>query len=145
MHVSFIPYGERSCVEKLLRSMEAQKFLMPMTKGKEKKAAWIPGQIRELPFGVKEYVFCKEGLDNVLRTLNAEDIPKGTHGISFKKLVYPFLRKFLKLKSIPEYEKKGDIFLWDRAFVSLIVLGIREDGEVVGVYVDDKGWKHEAL
>ena len=37
MHVDFIPYGERSLVEKLLREMEAQKHLLPMTKGKKKK------------------------------------------------------------------------------------------------------------
>ncbi len=144
MHVSFIPYGERGCVERMLRDMEAQKFLMPMTKGKKKQASWIPGQIRDLPFSVKEYVFCKEGLDMVLRTLNAnKDV--GGYGVGFKKLVFPVLRKLLKLKPIPKYEKHGDVFLWGKAFVSIIVLGIREDGEIVGEYIDDKGWTHEAL
>jgi hypothetical protein len=143
MHISFIPYGERSLVEKLLREMEAQKHLMPMTKGKKKKGAWIQGSIRELPFGVKEYVFPKGSLDMVLRTFSAGE--SGEHGVAFKKLVYPFLRKFLKLKPIPEYEKKGEIFLWSKIFVTTVVLGIREDGEVVGIYVDDKGWTHEAL
>jgi len=143
MHVSFIPYGERSCVERLLKDMEAQKFFMPMTKGKEKKGVWIPGAIRELPLGLKEYVFCKESLDMVLRTLKAKG--SGVYGINFKKLAYPFLRKFLKLKKIPKYKEKGNVFLWDKSFVSIIVLGIREDGEVEGIYIDDKGWKHEAL
>lgn len=143
MHISFIPYGERAGVERMLRDMEAQKHLMPMTKGKKKKGAWIPGQIRDLPFGVKEYVFPKESLDMVLRTFNAAD--SGVYGINFKKLVYPVLRKLLKLKPIPEYEKKGEIYLWVKVFVSVVVLGIREDGEIVGVYVDDKGWTHEAL
>ncbi len=144
MHVSFIPYGERSCVERMLRDMEAQKHLMPMTKGKQKRGAWIPGQIRELPFGVKEYVFPKESLDMVLRTLNATR-DKSAYGINFKKIVFATLRKLLKLKPIPEYKKKGELYLWGKAFVSIIVLGIREDGEVVGVYIDDKGWLHEAL
>ncbi len=144
MHVSFIPYGERACVERMLRDMEAQKHLMPMTKGKKKRAAWIPGQIRDLPFGVKEYVFCKESLDMVLRTLDAAK-DSGSYGISFKKLVLPTLRKLLKLKPIPEYEKKGDVFLWGKTFVSIVVIGIREDGEIVGLYVDDKGWTHERL
>ena len=143
MHISFIPYGERSGVETLLRDMEAQKFLMPMTKGKKKKAAWIPGQIRELPLGVKEYVCCKEGLDMVLRTFNACKIT--SHGINLKGLIYPFFRKLLKLKKIPDYEKKGQVFLWRKEFVSIIVLGIREDTEVVGKYIDDKGWTHERL
>lgn len=144
MHVSFIAYGERSCVEKLLRDMEAQKHLMPMVKGKKKKGAWIPGQIRELPFGIKEYVFAKDSLDMVLRTLKA-CADHGKYGVSFKNLAYPFIRKFLKLKPIPKYEEKGDVYLWTKAFVSIIVLGIREDGEITGIYIDDKGWTHEAL
>lgn len=143
MHVSFISYGERSCVERMLRDMEAQKHLMPMTKGKKKRGAWIPGAIRELPFGVKEYVFAKESLDMVLRTFNAAE--SGDYGVSFKRFAYPFLRKFLKLKKIPKYEEKGDIYLWGKAWVSIIVLGIREDGEIVGKHVDDKGWTHERL
>jgi len=143
MHVSFIPYGERSCVERMLRDMESQKFLMPMTKGKKKRGAWIPGQIRELPFGFKEYVFPKEGLDMVLRTLNAAQV--GVYGINLKKIIYSTFRKLLKLKPIPKYEKKGEFFMWGKAFVSIVVLGIREDGEIVGEYIDDKGWTHEAL
>lgn len=144
MHVDIIFYGERSCVERTLRDMEAQKHLMPMTKGKKHKASWIPGQIRELPFGIKEYVFPKESLDMVLRTLNAAgDV--GGYGVGFKKLVYPILRKLLKLKKVPKYDEKGDVYLWGKAFVSIIVLGIREDGEIIGEYIDDKGWLHEAL
>ena len=143
MHISFIPYGERTGNERLLREMEAQKHLLPMTKGKKKKAAWIPGQIRDLPFGVKEYVIPKESLDMVLRTFEASKT--GEYGVGFKRLVYPFLRKLLKLKPIPKYEKKGEIYLWNKTFVSIIVLGIREDGEIVGEYVDDKGWTHERL
>ena len=143
MHISFIPYGERSGVENLFRDMESQKHLMTMTKGKKKKGAWIPGQIRELPFGVKEYVCCKESLDMVLRTFNASK--SGEYGVDFKRLVYPTLRKLLKLKPIPKYEEKGEIYLWNKSFVSIIVLGIREDGEIVGEYIDDKGWTHERL
>ncbi len=143
MHISFIPYGERSCVERLLRDMEAQKHLMPMVKGKQKRGAWIPGAIRELPFGIKEYVFCKESLDMVLRTLKA--CGAGNYGINFKKMTYAFLRKLLKLTPIPEYEEKGEVYLWGKAFVNIIILGIREDLDIVGSYVDDKGWTHEAL
>ncbi len=143
MHVSFIPYGERSGVERLLREMESQKHLMPMVKGKQHKGVWIPGQIRELPLGIKEYVFPKESLNRVLRTLDAYGY--GEHGISFKKLAYPFLRKLLKLKPIPEYDEKGEKYLWTKTFVTMIALGIREDGEIIGQHIDDKGWKHEAL
>jgi len=142
MHVSFIPYGERAGVERLLRDMESQKHLMPMTKGKKKRGAWIPGQIRELPGGIKEYVFPKESLDMVLTTFNAAET--GVYGVKFKTMVYPFLRKLLKLKKVPEH-KETEKYLWNKTFVSLVVLGIREDGEIVGTYIDDKGWTHEAL
>ena len=143
MHVNFIPYGERSCVERALRDMEAQKHLMPMTKGKKHKGVWLPGQIRELPLGIKEYVFPKESLDIVLRTLGKSG--HSEYGIHFKRFAYPFLRKLLKLKPAPKFEEKGETYLWGKAFVSIIVLGIREDRELVGKEIDDKGWTHEAL
>ena len=143
MHISFITYGERTGVERMLREMEAQKHLMPMTKGNKKKGVWIPGQVRELPFGVREYICPKESMDMVLRTLEASG--HGDYGIKFKKIIYPLIRKFLKLKSIPKYEEEGDKYLWTNNFVSTVVLGIREDGEIVGLYVDDKGWTHERL
>ena len=114
-----------------------------MTKGKKKQGAWIPGQIRDLPFGIKEYVFPKESLDRVLRTLNAVQ-GHDEYGVGLKKLMYPMLRKILKLKKVPEYEK-GELYFWGKLFVSIVVLGIREDGECVGEYIDDKGWTHEGL
>ena len=143
MHVSFIPYGDRSCVEKLLRDMESQKHWLHMTKGKKSQKAAIPGQIRDLPFGIKEYIFPKESLDMVLRSFGA--CGAGVYGVSFKRMVYPFLRKLMKLKPIPKYDEKGELYLWSKAFVSIVPLGIREDGEIVGKYIDDKGWTHEAL
>ena len=142
MHVSFIPYGERGCVERVLRDMESQKHLMPMTKGKKHRGAWIPGQIRDLPFGIKEYVCPKESLDMVLRTLSANP---DEYGRSFKRSIMTVLRKLLKLKKVPNYEEKGKLYLWTKAFVNFTVLGIREDGDIVGDYIDDKGWTHEAL
>ena len=115
---------------------------MPMTKGKKKRGAWIPGQIRDLPFGIKEYVFAKESLDMVLRTLGKNG---DEYGIIFKSPIMAVLRKLLKLKKVPKFEKEGAVYLWSKAFVNFTVLGIREDEEIVGCYVDDKGWTHEAL
>ena len=148
MHVSFIPYGERSIVEKLFREMEQQKHLMPMWKkhgkGMRNRQSWIPGQIRQMPGGVYEYVFPKENLDRVLRTMGVAG-SGDIYGVNFKKLIYPLLRKVLKLKPVPKYGKEGDVYLWTKMYVAIIILGIREDGDVVGIYTDDKGWTHEAL
>jgi len=65
--------------------------------------------------------------------------------VKFKKLVYPFLRKFLKLDPIPKYEEKGNKYIWGMTFVSTLVIGIREDTEIVGTFIDDLGWTHEAI
>lgn len=142
MHVSFVPYGERGCVERVLREMEAQKHILPMTKGKKNGTISIGGQIRLLPFGIIEYVFPKESLDMVLRTLGNN---VGEYGINFKRPIMALLRKGLKLKKVPKYEKEGKVYLWNKAFVNFTILGIREDGEIIGDYPDDKGWTHEAL
>lgn len=146
MHIIFIPYGERSGVNRLLNEMEAQKHKLFMTKGKKKKMTWINGQIRYLPFGIVEYVVPKESLDMVLTTFSATQSAntESNYGVSFKRLVYPTIRKLLKIKKIPEYKTTLQ-YMWTRTFVSIIVLGIREDGKIVGNYVDDKGWTHEAL
>jgi len=41
--------------------------------------------------------------------------------------------------------KKERYFCGARHLLVLVMLGIREDGEIVGEYIDDKGWTHEAL
>lgn len=142
MHISFIPYGERGCVERVLREMEAQKHILPMTKGKKKGTISINGQIRNLPFGVIEYVFPKESLEMVLRTLGDN---QSDYGVNFKRPIMGVLRKLLKLKKAPKFEEKGKVYLWNKAFVNFTILGVREDREIVGEYPDDKGWTHEAL
>jgi len=141
MHVSFISYGERSCVERMFRDMESQKHLMPMTKGKKKQSVWLNGQIRLLPFGVYEYIFPKESLDIVLNTLQEANTK---HGINFKAPIYALLRAGLKLKKIPKYDTEQK-YQWSKLFVSIVVLGIREDDEIIGSYIDDLGWTHEGL
>lgn len=139
MHVAFILYGKRECVERLLRDMEAQKHLLPMIKNGKQKALWIDAQVRIMPFGVVEYVFPKEDLDIVLSTLNFNS--KVPYGMG--KAIY-FLRKFLRYKKAPKYndDKK---YLWVRDNVSILPIGIRYDGEIVGLGTQDNGWKHEAI
>ncbi len=122
--------------------MEATKHFLPMTKKKKKAGIYIDGQVRLLPFGIVEYVCPKEDLDKVLTTLEAKN--KSEYGINFKILPYAILRKFLKLKKVPKYDE-GKKILWAREYVYIFVLGIREDGEIVGTLELDKGWTHEAI
>jgi len=141
MHFSFMPYGKRELVERLLRDMEAQKHILPMTKGKKKQGIWIDAQIRVMPFGVYEYVFPKEDLNKVLATFYS-GVWSGDYAVSKTKLA--IMRKVLKLKPIPKF-KKDQKYLWRKHYVSVIPIGIREDVEIVGDGEIDKGWTHEAL
>lgn len=139
MHISFIPYGKRESVERLLRDMEAQKHFLRMEKDGVEKGIYIDGQVRVCPFGVYEYVFPKEAKDAVLSTLDFDK--KVPYGLGAK---IKLLRSLLRYKKAPEFttEKK---YLWVRENVSLIPIGIREDGEVTGSREVDMGWKHEAI
>jgi hypothetical protein len=143
MHAIFIPYGKRSEVELLLRDMEAQKHWYKFTKGKKTMLVPMQGSVRILPFGFMEYVFPKEDMDMVLTTLSfdSNNKPRYMPG-SFKLSIF---RKFLKAEEIPEF-KKDKKYLWIRANVSIIPIGIREDGEVTEpkntIYA---GYVHEAV
>lgn len=139
MHVAFIPYGKREHVERLLREMEAQKHLLTMTKDGQNKSVWIDGQVRMLPFGVVDYVFPKEDKDVVLTTLGYGK--PSSYGMG---KIFPFIRTMLKYKKIKgvKTEKK---YLWHRDNVSLSLIGMKEDKELVGNCELDEGWTHEAI
>jgi hypothetical protein len=150
MHVCFIPYGKRELVEKLLRDMESQKFYMPMTKGKETKKIAIDGVLRVMPGGFYEYVFPREALDIVLNTLIRDtevpyDLNKELKVLGLKINPYKFIKKYLRIEDTPTY-KKDNKLLWYLEHISIIILGIRKDGELVepkGALFE--GWTHEAL
>ena len=52
--------------------------------------------------------------------------------------------KIFKYKKAPKYSEEQK-YLWNRQHVSILPIGIREDGEIVGKHIDDKGWTHERL
>lgn len=136
MHFAFIPYGKRSEVELLFRDMEAQKHLLKLKNAKEEKGIYIQGQLRQLPLGVYEYVFPREDLDLVLNTLIGQVDRYGISGIVIK-----FIKKYYKLKNIPEY-KKDKHLLWIKDHVEIIPLGIRED---IDIFDDKIAYTHEAI
>jgi len=139
MHFAFIPYGKKKEVELLISDMEAQKHILKMWKGKEVKKIWIQGQVRVLPFGIYEYVFPREDLDLVLNTFSANE-----NRYPIPKIALVPIKKFLNLKSIPEF-KKDKCMLWIREHVNVISLGIREDYNIIDDLEEYRGWEHEAL
>ena len=145
MHVIFIPYGIKHAVDTFIKELECQKFPLKLTKeGEPDKVLWIQGSVRLLPFGVIEYVFPRESLDVVLKTLDFDVVQYPQHqGIKLQAALL-FLRKFLFAKPIPKF-KTEQHFLWIKDHVSLIPIGIREDGNLTETAGENAGWSHEAI
>lgn len=139
MHFSFIPYGKRESVERFLRDLEAQKHILPMTKGKLRKGIWIDGQVRLMPFGIVEYVCPREDADKVLTALKFQDKMAYTLGAQIA-----ILRKIFRYKKAPKFSTKQK-YLWNSEHVSILPIGIREDKNLIGKFELDKGWEHEAI
>lgn len=140
MHVIFIPYGKRTEVERLIRDMEAQKFILRMKKGEDVQAIYIEGAIRLLPFGIYEYIFPKEDMDCVLTTLGFDNIPYDQGKI--KSFI---LREIAQAEKIPKF-KKDKKLLWVRKHVGIMPIGVRYDGEVTEPEGSDfPGYVHEAI
>lgn len=139
MHAAFIPYGLKSAVDKLANEMQCQKFYIPFWKGEDKKSILMEAQLRLAPFGVWEFVFPKEYKDVVLTTLKFnQDIPYGLSTQIF------FLRKVLKLKKARPKDTSNKLS-WLMQDVSIIPLGIREDGELTEINGDWPGYTHERI
>ena len=149
MHVAFIPYGARTEMERFFRDVESQKFQLRLTKADEKdQAVWVNGQVRELPFGVKEIIFPKEYKDLILNTLINNTAPNRLYYDRNKvyKLVKATFVKILGLTPIPKNYNKDNKLLWDMQYVSIIPLGIREDDELTECKdMGYKDWIHESL
>jgi len=143
MHLTFIPYGGRQFVETLLRDMEAQKFMLKMSKaGEPDKAIWINGVVRLLPMGVYDYIFPKEYRDVVLHTLVHGKEP---NRFKVPKVITEMFRLGLKLKSLPKEHGKERL-LWQSEHVHIIAIGLREDSIITEPKGKEyEGWIHEAL
>jgi len=140
-----MPYGRLECVEETLNDIKAQKYQYPLISpdGKEKAYIWMKGQLRVLPFGFYEHIFPREQLDVVLSTL----IDKRTEGrYNLSKAKLSIIRKALHAKKIPEFKTDRKL-IWTMDNVHMIVLGIREDTDIVDNALEGKykGWSHEAI
>ena len=149
MHISFIPYGKRDLVERLLREMEAQKTLVPMRKDGKEKGLWVQAQVRQLPFGIYEYICAKEERDIVLNTLDpghhSDYIPLEFKYFGINIDVMKILRMMTHSNPIPKDYKKDQKYLWLREHVDITLIGIKDDPDIVANGTLDNGWTHEAL
>ena len=151
MHLSFVPYGMREHVEKLLRQMECQKFNMPMhnDKGETRFLLGLECQVRQLPFGIYDFIFPKEYLDLVLATLTRgchdDYVPDSIKFMGMQFSILPLLQKLTHTHDYPKEFSTEKVLPWIRDFVNVFVIGIKEDGEITGTGVIDNGWKHEAI
>lgn len=146
MHFAFIPYGARTEVERLMRDIESQKFQLPLKmKGQPDKFVWVTGQVRELPFGVKEIVFPREAMGVVLSTMLKKDPNRYLNHIAYKPLMVIF-RKAMGLEPVPKDYDSANRYLWDMEYVSIMPLGIRTDSDLDECKdMGYKGWNHESL
>ena len=146
MHVVFIPYGIKSAVDILIKEMECQKFHLKLTKeGEPDKSILIQGAVRILPFGVMEYVFPRESLDVVLKTLDCDSVRYPQYQGVKLKTALGLLRAFLMCKPIPKEFKKDMALPWIRDNVAVIPIGIRDDAQLTEKQGDLVGWTHEAI
>ena len=148
MHVAFIPYGIKHCVDTLFRDMQAQKFNMIMHSpdGKTTKGIMIQGSLRYLPFGVMEYVFPKENADAVMTTLKFNEPLEAKSRFPLPKMILNRIRKAISLEPVPENFNTSQKYPWIINHVNIIPLGIRKDAEGIKEPVGEwKDWTHEAI
>jgi hypothetical protein len=108
--------------------LQAQKFPMRAHKeGCPDKFINIQGRLCMGAFGVWEYCFPREYLNQVLTTLLHGD------NADAKKLGMRLgiLRKFLKCKAPPKKWDTSEKLLWINENLSIIVIGIRDDEDIV--------------
>src|SRR3990167_10420710 len=146
MHAIFMPYGRWEWINVFLNELRAQKLTIrmhrknPETGLEEEQHVFISCQLRMLPGGLYEFIFPKEHINIVLTGLNS-DAKDGGHSdfdinkefsfglFSIKPIDY--LRKFLRIEPVPEFDSSKTI-IWDKMFVSIIPIGVRyEQGEVM--------------
>ena len=156
-----MPYGRWEWVDVFLNELRAQKLTLkmhrknPETGKEEEQHIFLSCQLRQLPGGLYEFIFPKEHMNLVLTGLNFAaadsghsdfDINKEFSVFGFKIKPIEYLKKFLRIEDIPEFDSSKTI-IWDKMFVSIIPIGVRyEQGEVMEKEISPyAGWWHEAI
>ncbi len=131
MHLRVLVNGNFEKVQKWKHDLSAQALLYEYEKGKPKGALQLTVRTME----IVDICFPEEHLDTVLKIVKPT---KNTYGVAgTKKSRYPWLDravklmiKTMKLKPIPEYEKKPHYL--DKTDVAVHGIGIKKD-----LYDDD--------
>ena len=158
MHAVFALYGRYEWVEIFLNELKAQKLTArihrknPETGKDEEMKIWWRCQVRVLPGGFYEMVFPKEHIDTVLTGLGFHqkghtdfDIEKDFSLGLFKIKPIDYLRKFLRIDPVPEFNHEKEL-IFEKMFVSIIPIGVRyEQGEITLKGGEFDGWNIEAL
>ena len=148
MHIAFIPYGHKFWVDRFLNEVQAQKYTMEVkSPNGEIRNIWMDGQLRILPFGIYEHVFPKEHRDAVLTALKChrKNNYLEKQGGAVTKYALKKMRKALNLQEIPDDIDTKKSIIWTTNFVSILPIGIREDGELTEAEGEFKGWTHEGI
>ena len=134
-------FGEHQAVEYFKTEMMGQKFPLRIYKeGKKDQQIFMGGRLSTGPFGVFEYCFPKECMDQVLTSLSFNQ----THYPKLGKARIAILRTMLGCKKTPEFSEERRL-VWFMKDVGIIPIGIREDGELLEPAGPYKGWTHEGI
>ena len=127
MHLYFISRGIKNKVDEMVNDLQAQHFQQESADQKTglKRISAVQGALR--PIQLWEYVFPKESLDVVLKTLALpRDYSKGHPYHGFKPHEFAF-RKLLGAKPIPIPNEKILPRIIRKEHVSIMGIGIRDD------------------
>ena len=142
MHIDFIAEGWQRDLDEFERWMETRVFPMEIEhKDGKKETINVPGALR--PRRAYTYVFPRENLDRVLNTLKFNNCVYRVDGKGTPILgkTIAIIRKFLRLKKLPEPDESKGEFAMVKKNIRLIGLGYREDGD----FVNEHGIKQETL
>ncbi len=142
MHIDFVAEGWEPDLKQFEEWMNTRVFPMEIEHPDGKKETInVPGTLR--PRRAYTYVFPRENLDRVLNTLGFENEVARVDGKGTRILgkTIAIIRKFLRLKKLPEPDESKGTFPMVNKNIRLIGLGYREDGD----FVNEHGIKQETL
>ena len=146
MHAVFMVFGIKQAVDHLFMDMQAQKFpLRYFKKGeKDQYPVQIQGRLCVAPFGIWEYCFPIESMDEVLTTLDFHNPDCLKERNKFGAIRNTILRMGVKAEKTPKFNTDKKL-PWIRNHVSILPIGVRYDDEITEPEGSYAGWSHEGI